>query len=134
MPHDGQIRGRVDRSVPPAALRVSRSQCRGKNNGRSSVSAPTVVSASLVTLCGGTLAFAGGEFQSVRAGVNHHPAAVAYFARQELAPERGFQLALEHAAQRTRTVNWIVAVLGEVIAGAIGQLQFDLALLQPLAE
>jgi len=72
--------------------------------------------------------------QPRRSRVDYHLGAVAHFARQQLAAQCGFQFALDHAPQRTRAVDRIVAALGEVVARLVRQFDFDLALGQPFAQ
>src|ERR1700689_1707765 len=90
--------------------------------------------ATLSRLRGGVLDQPRSQFQAVRVGPDRDPRPVANFAQQQLAPERGLQLTLDHAPQRPRAVNRIVTVLGEVVARLVGQLELDLAIGEPLAQ
>src|SRR5690349_5744666 len=59
---------------------------------------------------------------------------VANLAREQFPPDRGFELALDHPPERPRTVDRVVAMLGEVVARLIGQFELDLALFEALAQ
>jgi hypothetical protein len=48
-------------------------------------------------LRGGAMTFASAEFEATRTCVNHYVAAVANLAGEQLAPQSGLQLALDHA-------------------------------------
>src|SRR6185312_17385357 len=71
---------------------------------------------------GSAMRFAPRKLKSLRSCIDHDVRAIANLARQQLAPERGLQLALDHAPQRTCAINRIVAVLGQVVARLFGQL------------
>jgi len=63
-----------------------------------------------------------------------HARAVGDLAGEDLAAEVGLDLLLEEALQRARTVDGIVAGVGEVLLRAVGELELDLALAEALAD
>src|SRR5947209_4354502 len=126
------------RSVSNRALRLlglSRARTRRSKHDRpKGPLRPSRTQSDYLALGGGALAFARAEFQTSRSGGYYYMVAVADLACQQFPAQRGFQLALDHPAQRPGAVDRIVAMLGKVVARLIRQFQFDLALLQPLAE
>src|SRR5215470_14331536 len=59
---------------------------------------------------------------------------VANLAGDQLATQRRLQFALDKPLEWPRSERRIVAALGQVVSRPVGQLELDLALLQPLAQ
>src|SRR6478609_6712170 len=67
-------------------------------------------------------------------GAHDHVAAVLELAEQELVTERLLDLVLDQSAEGTCAVRFVVALLRQVGAGGLGELDGDLALCELVAE
>src|SRR5215469_14382389 len=83
---------------------------------------------------GGTRERFARELQAARTHVDLDLRMVANLAGEQLASQRRLQFALDKPLQRPRAERRIVAALGQVVSRPVGQLELDLALLQPLAQ
>src|SRR5215472_14865702 len=73
------------------------------------------------------------EIEAPGVDVYFHARVVTNLAGQQLAAQRGLELALNQPLERAGPEGRIVTVLGQVVARLVGQLEFDLSFLEPLA-
>src|SRR5579884_4238803 len=74
------------------------------------------------------------ELPPVAVEADPHDVAVAHLAREDLPPERRFDLTLDRALERTRAVRRLVAAAHEVRLRIVGDLQRDPPVAQPFAD
>ena len=69
-----------------------------------------------------------GEAEALPVPVHHHMIVVSDFVGQQLTSQLGFDFFLQQPLERSRPVARVVAGLGKVIPGRLGQVQADMPL------